>query len=104
MGQSAFIGCSARVEMKHESNHSGRGRRGLFVLLGAVAAVCGLTAATATRSEFQAFLDLATGASNHTMGFGSNGTPVATSGTGGATGYGNMNFTHTPGGPAAATG
>lgn len=58
-----------------------------------------LTAGAAgSRSEFDAFMDLATGSSKHTVGFGNGGVPITTRGVPGSTAAGNMNFSHTPGG------
>jgi len=58
-------------------------------------------AGATSRSEFQAFLDLSTGGTSHTVGFANGGTPVVTNGIPGAasnTAAGNMNFTHAAGG------
>lgn len=50
-----------------------------------------------SRSEFNAFMDIATGATKHTVGISSNGVPLATRGVPGATASGNMNFAHSAG-------
>ena len=68
----------------------------------AVAALAGLSlsvhAERVSRSAFDAFMDLSTGATKHTVGMSRNGVPLATAGVPGATQVGNMNFSHAPGG------
>lgn len=56
------------------------------------------------RSDFNAFMGMATGSSKSTVGFGTGGVPLATAGVPGAGAVGNMNFSHTPGGWPTANG
>lgn len=50
-----------------------------------------------SRSAFDAFMDLSTGATKHTVGMSSSGVPLATRGVPGANQVGNMNFSHSAG-------
>jgi len=79
----------------------------LRVWVGAVALAClSLTvhAGTVKSAQFAAFMDLATGATKHTITMGSNGTPLVTAGVPGASSVGNMNIGHAAGGKPFASG
>lgn len=82
----------------------GTALRGWFVALALGAFSLSAVAGNVSRSEFNAFMDLATGAGKHTVGMGTNGAPLVTSGVPGAGAVGNMNISHTAGGWPGASG
>lgn len=89
-----------------KANHESHGIDVRRWLAGAALVLCAVTAQAAqvSRSEFNAFMDLATGAGKHTVGMGNGGVPVVTRGVPGPTQVGNFNMGHSNGGWPKASG
>jgi len=88
--------------MRLKNGYGNAIRRGACVAALAYLWTVGAHAQTrAEQKDFQAFLDLAQGTAKHTVGLGSNGTPIVTKGVPGPSAVGNTNIYTNGGAPYA---